>query len=499
MRKKLSLLVILLVAVVCAACGRMTNIETEKESSVEETIEADGNTTEIPNEEVTEAPTEATVRENWKLEGLPAYEGENALGKNVYNGGTGLMDLGQREPDGCQMQVVTETDLEEVAAYAVLLQENGYELFSVEEQEQNRFYRLRAGERKVYLSYFGVKERVNIIVDDTGVFPEEISYTYEPAEGERAEIYCYGIKMDPDGMNTGKNPNNSDNYPNNGQLMVIKCADNSVIIVDGANSVQMRAAEQKEFDRFLHEITETAEGERIRISAWFLTHYHSDHFRGVMDFLKKYGEYYQVERLISNKPDFDTIDGGSSYTLELATLFISKYPDCKEVKLHTGEKVQIADITLHALYSHEDNTSKTAKSSIVDFNDTTLVVRVNDTEGMEMLILGDINGNGEKILCSQYGPSTLKSDIVQAAHHNFNYLTTSYDYAEAAYAVFTQSRNGLVKNASSKKNSDYVKERCEEWFCTGNETVGFAVVDGQVEVIYQEELIFDPRVAKNVQ
>ncbi|MBQ8814056.1 MAG: hypothetical protein IJZ85_06160 [Lachnospiraceae bacterium] len=486
MGKKLRLMAILLAVFLCAACDKMTT------TGAEETV------AETSTEEVTEAPTGETVRENWKLDGLPAYEGDNVLGKNVYSCGTLLTETGQRNPDGCKMQVVTETDEEEVAAYAALLQENGFELFSDEIQEENHFYRFTFGEKKIYLSYIGAKERVNIIVDETGLFPEDISYTYEPAEGERTEFYCYGIKMDPDGLATGKNPDNPDNYPNNGQLMVIKCADNSVIIVDGANGVQMEELEQEEFDQFLHQITGTAEGEKVRISAWYFTHFHADHFHGVMKFLKSYGDCYQVERVICNKPDYINWSLKETNPLNLAVFFASLYPECQEIKIHTGEKVQIADVTLHVLYCHEDNTSKTAKTSIADFNDTSTVVRVSDASGMSMLILGDINISGEKILCAQYSESTLKSDIVQQAHHNYNYLTTVYDYSASTYAVFTQSEGGLVKNISSKRNSDYVKERCKEWFCLGNETVGFAMADGGVKVIYQEDLIFDPRVSENV-
>ena len=388
------------------------------------------------------------------------------------------------------MQSVRYTSEEEVLEYVDALELNGYVLESHSTIENNQFYRFTRNSQRVYVNYYAELENALVILDpQKGVSAAEASYTYEPKEGESSQFYMFGLKMDPNGINISENESG---YINNGECLIIKCADNSVIIVDGGDSRQMQEDDQERFLKLLHEITGTSSDEMITISAWYITHFHSDHVSGLSTVFESHSDELRLERVICNMPDMATVNQ-SSDTLLISTknAIVNNYPECQDIKVHTGDVIQLADVTLTVVYTHEDLAYQTGVFPTDDFNATSTVIKVETKDGMSMLVTGDLTVDAEAVLCSNFSTETLKSDILQQPHHNFNDNTTIYEYANAQVMLFTQALGGLTKNEDMTRRFDMAKQWCSEWYCGGNETVGFAYEDGKVKLIYQAEDIYD--------
>ena len=444
------------------------------------------------------------TREFWRLEGIPAYPtGVNSMLTSAYPCGTTISALsGNRNKSDATLQRIDKTNQTEFESYIAKLESFGFEREYENITEENLFLTYKNGERRVHVSFKPNAKEVQVISEPKGMDLEEFGYSYTPKAGERSEYYLYGLPM-----NDGK----GNNHPNCGTLSVIKCADNSVIVIDGGayegdGGVQMYSKEVMDaFDAFLHQITGTPDGEKVRISCWYLTHYHADHVYGFLEFLKAYNANYELERIVANLPTANCGGTANPFPEEVTNwayrmleqwnyLLKSTYPNCKEIKVHAGQQIQIADVTLDVLYTHEDLLSNKARFSSSDSNDTSTVIRVSNGQ-MSMMILGDAGQATESRLRKNYTELTLKSDIVQPAHHLIYAVFNIYKEIQPTYALVTQATE-LMQSSSTLPGQGSYKDRYntlislvdrENCYFAGNETVGLAVVNGKIEVIYHVE------------
>lgn len=432
------------------------------------------------------------IREGWMLKDLPPYQGDNILSKGIYNCGTYIKTYGNANSQDCMMQSISSTTKDEFLFYIKMLKTNGYQVESHNDIEKNIFYRLTRGDKRVYVNYYENEEKAIVVLDrkkSSGA--ASISYTYKPKEGERTEVYMFGLKMDPNGMNIASEENTS-GYVNNGECIIIKCADNSVIIVDGGAESQMGAADISRFTKLLYKITGKKENEAITISAWFITHMHNDHVMGMIKALNANPEKYKLERVICNMPNPDVTNRGQDEMfLNTSNMILTNYPSCHEIKVHTGDVIQIADVMLTVLYTHEDIAEQDGTFPTKDFNATSTVVMGETASGMKFLITGDITEKAEMSLCNHFTVETLKCDILQQPHHNFNNNSTVYEYADTQVMLMIQTSGGLVKNEEMTAHSEMAKEWCDEWYCGGDETVGFAYKCGNLKRIYHAMDVYD--------
>ena len=445
------------------------------------------------------------TREGWKLEGIPAYpEGVGKLIASAYKCGTTITDLStsNRNNSDVTLQKINLSNEEEFRAYLAKVESYGFKKEYENITTESYFLTYKSADQRIHVSFKPRTGEAQVISDPKGISIEEFGYSYTPAAGERSEYYLYGLPM-----SDGK----GNNHPNCGTLSIIKCADNSVIIIDGGaydgdGGTQMYGEEvMGAFDDFLHQITGTADGDKVRISAWFVTHYHADHVMGFREFLKIYYANYDLERVIANIPIQDC--GGSSNPFPTSVtnyayglldgwreLIEIRYPNCKEIKVHTGQKIQIADVTLDVIYTHEDLLNMSARFSSSDSNDTSTCIRVDNGQ-MSMVVLGDASQSSEARIRSNFTEVTLKSDIIQPAHHLIYAIFDIFKEVQPTYAMVTQARevmgsSSTLPNQGSYKDRDKkLKELVAEENCyfAGNESVGFAVVDGKIERIYYVE------------
>ena len=431
-------------------------------------------------------------REGWLLKDIPAYQGNNTLASALYNTGTYLTEYGKQDAANNLMQSIWATNEEELSDYLDALKVNDYKEESHTSMENNQFYRFTKDDQRVYVNYYGNANRATVELDDSGrPSISEVSYTYEPKAGEESQYYMFGLKMDPYGYSL-KQEKNSSGYIDNGACLIVKLADNSVILIDGGATQQMGPEDCDRLYNMLCEITGTKNGEMINVAAWYITHYDSDHTCGYSVALKTNPERYNLQRVICNLPDLEaTTKTDATAVVEPNSAVKMLYPACQDIKVRTGDVIQLADVTIRVVFTHTDFADDAGRFNTTNFNTTSTVAMFENSAGMKMLVTGDMMAKAESVLCQNFSTETLKCDIFQQPHHNRTDVSTIYEYANAQVMFFTQAVGTLTENATDTARSELAKKWCSEWFCGGTETVGLNWVSGKANLIYQKQDIYN--------
>ena len=439
---------------------------------------------------------------NWKLGRLPYYKGATvSYSTALFDSGTLITEKALADPSSCEMVLVNRTNAEEFDAYLKRLGEYGFKELTRNTVESNIYVTLTRGEERVYTYFTAPQKSVTVILETGGATPAEISTPMTAEQNKSAVFYQYGLRMH-DGREAGNG------YNNNGMLYVIKCADNSLIIIDGGNPSSLSAAGEdgvpphEKLNEFLHEITGADEGEKITIAWWFVTHGHSDHASAFPSFLKSYKEQYDLRSICANIPFPIMGNTGVAGSLSSYGSFVKKnYPDCKEVKVHTGQQFQFADVTVDILYTHEDAVSPAGISSFLssDFNGSSTIAKFS-ANGMSMLIVGDATSISEDEVMRMYSEEVFRVDIMQIAHHGFNSLPDLFEATQASYAFVPQSYGYFIdppdyENGVHLPGMKGVKASLirlidqDKIFFAGDETytVGLAYRDGKITVVHKPD------------
>ncbi len=284
---------------------------------------------------------------------LPLYTGKAPIvSENCYNSDKTFTSLCDDTVQKAKMIIVSNTDETEFLNYVECLKNNGYTLINIEKLENNAYASFTDGKGLLYAYYTASKGMVNIIYDPVSTLPSKISEITNEAIVP-PEFYMYGLTM-----KSGVLPESGDdNAPHIGLLLVVRCADNSVILVDGGAPYHTKGELGEQLDRFLHDITNTPEKEKVKISCWYLTHTDGDHLWGFEEFIQRYQDKYDLKSICANVP-FEWLKISYPKEYDMAKTFSSwlceNYPNCKEIKIHTGQNIRFAGITMRAIYTHED-------------------------------------------------------------------------------------------------------------------------------------------------
>ncbi len=201
---------------------------------------------------------------------------------------------------------------------------------------------------------------------------------------------------------------------------VIITKNDNVIIVDGGREEDMPLL--KEYVGKRH------------ISAWILTHAHSDHITGfISEIAKNGGRDFDIERVYYNFPPYSIIENKNVPDYEYfceelnETLpsFLEIEPKIKDIAhiTYQGESLQIDEVRIDFLFSYHEGLNANL------MNDASLVFKVV-TDNKSVLFMGDLGPDGGDVLFRE-SRHLLKSDIVQMAHHG--HMNCSMEvYAEIA-------------------------------------------------------------------
>ena len=430
-----------------------------------------------------EVQEEENVREGWLLEGLPSYEG-GTLSKRVYNAGPGLAsDTTATTGEDSYMQIIAKTTKEEFLAYLDKLESLGYKSTYRGSREENLYAEYEGGGRRLYAYYIESLKTARVIDEKSGVSLD--SFSYSLPSGESAVLYQYGLYQASPSLTT----------TNCGMLYVIKLADNSLFIVDGGHQYQSSDRAADGFMDFLHEITGTEKGERVTIAAWFITHAHADHLMLAAKVLHRYHDEIDLERVMFNFPSFQVVTSGyrAFPTTWFKHIVTTYYSNAVFLKPHTGMRFDLGNINIEVLYTHEDGVRYASPStcSISNFNSTSTVLKFTFGEDKTFLLLGDADTEAESLMLSMYKEdATFKSDVLQVAHHAFNYMRTLYPKIAPSLALVPNSKTNAQSSENLPKIQPVIDSAgADNVYYEGSGTYGFAVVEGEWKLVYEKKLV----------
>lgn len=259
-----------------------------------------------------------------------------------------------------------------------------------------------------------------------------------------------------------------------GNLFVVTLEDGSFVLFDGGMSLDADCERiysvLSDLYKRTHNGQKPTRNDPIRISAWYLSHGHGDHYGAMQMFIKKYvaaynSYYITIDRLIANFPSDEELYNSEAGDFvntsmrnkhaELSALVKDKdgeAPGFEYIKVHTGQTFWLANVEFEVLYTHEDQYPR----RIHVYNNSTTVIRMNIhhtdgtniTEGSSttMLWLGDAQQDSSTWMRATYG-EYLASDMVQIGHHGWNSVEWSfYKLVKPVCAFWPNSRNSWSKS-----------------------------------------------------
>lgn len=413
---------------------------------------------------------------------IPVYTGGKHASAYYNCGGMIADDRTETTAEDCPMLLITETNEAEYYAYLEACRDHGFRIIFENETSAIRAAELTNGLVRIYVYIIKAAGEVRIVEERVGVSVADFGYVSE--EKKTAEIVQYALYYD-------ENNDVTDRTVNCGMLYIVKLADNSLFVMDGGHRYQCTEEAVDGIWNFMKKITGE---EKPRIAAWYITHAHGDHMAALDRLLRKYPDSFKIERYMANFPSYQTRPGGYDPDIFVLKEAMREYcTDVKFLKLQTGMKFTLANTEFEVLYTHEDgvNAEDPTKFYMRDFNCTSTILRMT-TDGGSVMWLGDTNVELERLMAKITTPELWKADVVQVAHHCFNYLTTLYAWVDADYAMLPNSYFGAHTKENTPKLADILSHLASPeniWY--EEQTTAFSFIDGKYTVLYTEDLIGD--------
>ena len=298
-----------------------------------------------------------------------------------------------------------------------------------------------------------------------------ISDTYVKGADDNITFYMYGLDMLGDTGGTS-------------MLAILKLADNSLILIDGGTEQQLAGNAGAHLNDFLHTITGTPAGQKVTVRAWVITHHHIDHGPGLITFFNSYHNQYDLQYMMGNMADM------RAYYIDFlsASKAYSYFPNLKLHRLHTGETIKLGGVEMDILYTLEDSVIPTSASlATTDDNDFSVQYRFR-FDGIKLHMTGDVSLGGERAMMRMYDKTDLKTDIFQVPHHGYNNTVRLFEAANPSVTVFSSPKSVAVTHTTVYQNviNNTIGGEASCYF-EGDETIGFSVVNGKIQVVYREK------------
>lgn len=378
----------------------------------------------------------------WHLD-LPRPEA-GVIADGIYFSAPGIESDADGSTELCsQMQIVSDCSVEDFQSYVELLAKGGYSLVAKTNLEKNSFAQLQGKGKTVYAYYTDSERYMRVTCDNSPVTQE--SFSYKAGSADKTGIYQFALNY----------AGNTHDTMDCGMLYALLLGDGSVMMIDGSHIFQTSEEFYRGIYDFLRDITGTPEGEKIRIACWYITHSHGDHLAGASGFLRRYHNNVDLQRVMFNFPAVAVKPASTAYASFFRHTLRTYFPDVMFLKPHTGMHLNLGAMGIDVMYTHEDaiNAEKPSIYPLRDFNCSSTVLKVT-MGGCNAVLFGDTNVEAEKIIARNYTPESWKTDLVQIAHHCFNYLTTLYSWCQAPVILVPNSK----ENAHSVENLPKLQE-----------------------------------------
>ena len=301
--------------------------------------------------------------------------------------------------------------------YCALLADNGWEQKEIREQECFTYAAYACEGHGIFLNYYDNLRELNIVVEENTRY---FSFCDQPGQFQVAPQVTQKALED---------------Y---GMCYIMRLSDGRFVLIDSGTNFD------PDVDNLMTFLKESSPSEKPVIAAWFFTHPDCDHFFLYNDFMDKYGDEVQLQKLIMNFPDADDtrysqfdklVKIGSN---KEGTTHRSHYRILLEraQKLGTeiyiprcGQVYQIGDASFEIMSCQDNIPLKTRK-----FNSISLIFRM-ELGGQTFLWTGDAHMDEARMLV-RFG-KYIKCDFMQIPHHGFN--AGDSDIAIASYETIKPS------------------------------------------------------------
>lgn len=391
----------------------------------------------------------------WQFENIPAFP-FGKMSALFADCGTGIGDWNEDTSDHSFMHTFFEVNGDEVREYADILLKNGFTPIYENEKDGNLFYQFTCREGLLYLSYLHETGAARVILDRCAG-SDAAGFGYDEYESIREDTLFSQYSLHYDEMIKGTTCDCGMNY-------VMRLRDNSLVLVDGGEMEQATDIAAADFMVYLHEITNTGAGEKLRISLWLCTHAHNDHCDFLSKLIRFYGDEIQLERVAFNFPDPENIRNSPSVAMA-KTRIREKYPEAEYIKLHAGMSFNIANARFDILLSAEDTVANDSEDVFQCTNATSTVFTVTADE-VKTLFLADSCTENADVLTRNYSRETLTCHFLQAAHHGINEIYDTYEAIEARAVLLPQCLANM-----EKRFMEIYLHLCERY---GKENIFFA-------------------------
>lgn len=203
---------------------------------------------------------------------------------------------------------------------------------------------------------------------------------------------------------------------------IIRIADGSFIIMDSGEPFE--GVEERIYNILK---LQAPDPENIVISAWIITHAHSDHVGGFLRFAERYGsdKTINVKQMVYNFADSSniaTVDGSMQNSVRSAVKEFHSNPEI--LKPHAGNVLYYADVKINILYTQEEHLA--VETYFGNYNATSIVTQFVMADGTKLLIGADHPVDGvyqgytwcEGALWKWYG-DFIESYVVSTFHHGY--------------------------------------------------------------------------------
>ena len=399
--------------------------------------------------------------------------------EGYYNAGPIIADdRNGPTPEDTKVQIIAEVSLQDYENYIDQLKAEGGNVYLENQIADDLFFAYEHSGKNYHVRFCAKRGEIRVAEEPDYVSPT--GFGYKAAGPEQTTLYQYGLYYDPNNNMTPKTANC-------GMLYIIKLSDNSLFMMDAGFYLQWKDEAIDGLWQFLRQITNTPEDGIVRISAWYFTHTHADHIDGCAKLLRKYHENIVIDRLLYNFPHYAALGGYEPSIYYVKEQIAAWYPHCKFLKLHTGQKLDLADMNVEVFYTQEDAISEgnMSKFPLRDGNCMSSILKLT-IGGKTAMMLGDTNIEAEAWIAENSAPGPWKSDMVQLAHHCFNYLDTLYEWIEAPVVLVPNSYGGAHQPENAPKLYGAEKfAKDGQVFYEGGGTDGFiAAEDGWKHVFH---------------
>ena len=365
------------------------------------------------------------------LDSIPKFTG--ATYSTTYPSGNGIEQL-----------YYTNADPSKINAYVTQLADLGYRKVEDNSINNNRFVTCYGKNGIVHISYLNHNKSVSVILDSlNGSVYKASEPTYTKVTDQALAV----MSIDYSKL--------SDKSDASGMSYIITLEDGRYIIIDGGYNKNKGTNDHKIIYNYLKDNNKRKDG-KIVIAAWIFTHDHSDHHGVFTPFCQDYSSKVELQYYIQNFGDKSNYKQQPSGWLNDGipnTLIAEYFKDAKKIVPHTGQKITFCNTTFEIISTQESH----VPNKIEWVNDASIILRMN-SNGVKTLFLADAEAQTTKLLLNMYG-STLKSDIMQIAHHGYSGgSTTLYQNVDPSWTLWPTNQTcfeerttgGGIGNAQSQ-------------------------------------------------